>query len=44
MPVVEFVLFSNLVIKFIVISCHNSSDNGIIFFKLYFACVECLFR
>ena len=32
MSVVKFVLFNNLVIKFIVIFCHGFSDNNNIFF------------
>ena len=44
MPVAGSLLFNSFIIKSIVISCHSSSDNDIVFYKLYFVCVECLFR
>ena len=44
MLVIKFVFFDSLIIKFIVIFYYNFSNNDIIFFKLYFACVKCLFR
>ena len=43
MLVVKFVLFNNLIIKFIVIFCHDFFNNNIIIFNLYFVCVKCLF-